>query len=114
MRESRVHPAMLAVAIILLASIAGGTTHIVRQGESLQGAINRADSGDTIIVREGVYREPEYNRPIVLEGRGRLLLDGSAIGNALTINADGAKVSGFEIRTTRRTGVHVLSGGNII
>ena len=106
---------MLAVAIILLASIAGGTTHIVRQGESLQGAINRADSGDTIIVREGVYRESlNITRPIVLEGRGRPLLDGSAIGNALTINADGAKVSGFEIRTTRRTGVHVLSGGNII
>ncbi|MFZ3050315.1 MAG: NosD domain-containing protein [Methanothrix sp.] len=115
MRESRVHPAMLAVAIILLASIAGGTTHIVRQGESLQGAINRADSGDTIIVQEGVYRESlNITRPIVLEGRGRPLLDGSAIGNAVTIDADGAKVSGFEIRTTRRTGVHVLSGENII
>lgn len=86
MRESRVHPAMLAVAIILLASIAGGTTHIVRQGESLQGAINRADSGDTIIVREGVYRESlNITRPIVLEGRGRPLLDGSAIGNALRL-----------------------------
>jgi len=115
MRESRVHPAMLAVAIILLASIAGGATYIVRQGESLQGAINQADSGDTIIVSEGVYRESlNITRPIVLEGRGRPLLDGSAIGNALTIDADGAKVSGFEIRTARRTGVHVLSGGNII
>jgi len=115
MRESRVHPAMLAVAIILLTSIAGGATYIVRQGESLQGAINQADSGDTIIVSEGVYRESlNITRPIVLEGRGRPLLDGSAIGNALTIDADGAKVSGFEIRTARRTGVHVLSGGNII
>jgi parallel beta-helix repeat protein len=115
MRESRVHPAMLAVAIILLASIAGGTTYHIGPGESLQGAINRADSGDTIIVQGGVYRESlSLAKPITLEGKGRPLLDGSAIGNALTINADGAKVSGFEIRTTRRTGVHVLSGGNII
>lgn len=115
MREIRVHPAMLAVAIILLASIAGGTTYQIGPGESLQGAINRADSGDTIIVKGGVYRESlNLSRPITLEGKGRPLLDGSAIGNAMTINADGSKVSGFEIRTTRRTGIHVLSGGNVI
>jgi len=115
MREIRVHPAVLAFAIIFLASIAGGTTYQIGPGESLQGAINRADSGDTIIVQGGVYRESlNLARPITLEGKGRPLLDGSAIGNALTIKADGAKVSGFEIRTTRRTGIHVLSGGNII
>ena len=115
MREIRVHPAMLAVAIIILASIAGGTTYQIGPGESLQGAINRADSGDTIIVKGGVYRESlNLTRPITLEGKGRPLLDGSAIGNAITISANGAKVSGFEIRTTRRTGVHILSGENII
>ena len=115
MREIRVHPAMLTVAIIILASIAGGTTYHIGPGESLQGAINRADSGDTIIVQGGVYRESlNLSRPITLEGKGRPLLDGSATGNALTINADGAKVSGFEIRTTRRTGIHILSRGNTI
>ena len=115
MREIRVHPAMLAVAIIILASIAGGTTYHIGPGESLQGAINRADSGDTIIVQGGVYRESlNLTRSITLEGKDRPLLDGSAIGNALTIKADGTKVSGFDIRTTRRTGIHVLSGGNII
>mgnify|MGYP000975216218 CR=1 FL=1 len=115
MREIRVHPAKLAVTIIILASIAGGTTYHIGPGESLQEAINRADSGDTIIVQGGVYRESlNIAKTVTLDGRGRPLLDGSAIGDALTIKADGAKVSGFEIRTTRRTGVHVLSGGNII
>ncbi len=115
MKDRRIYPAMLAVAIIFLASLAEGATLNVGPGESLQAALNEADPGDTIIVQGGVYRESlNITMPVILVGRGRPLLDGNAIGSAITIKADGARVSGFEIRTLRRTGIHVLSRNNVI
>jgi parallel beta-helix repeat protein len=115
MKDRRVYPVMMAVAIIFLASLAEGATISVGPGESLQAALNGANPGDTILVQGGVYRESlNITMPIILEGRGHPLLDGNSIGSAITIKADGARVSGFEIRTVRRTGIHIISRNNVI
>ena len=115
MKHRAKHLAVLAVAIIFLSSLALAATINVRSGESIQAAVNGANSGDTISVQSGVYRESlNISKPIILVGIGRPLLDGGAINSAIILRADGASVSGFDIRTTRRTGIQVLSDNNII
>jgi nitrous oxidase accessory protein len=115
MKNGRRYLAALAVAIILLTSMVEAATIDVAPGQSIQAAINRANPGDTVSVQSGVYRESlNITRPIILEGKGHPLLDGSAIGSAITLRADGARVSGFDIKTMRQTGIHVLSRNNII
>ena len=115
MRNRRRYLAALAVAFILLTSMVEAVTIDVPPGQSIQAAINRANPGDTVLVQSGVYRESlNITRPIILEGKGHPLLDGSAIDSAITLRADGTRVSGFDIRTMRQTGIHVLSLNNII
>ena len=114
MRDRRRYLAMLAVAIIFLTSMVEAATIKVDPGQGIQAAMNRANPGDTIHVQSGVYRESlNITKPIILESKGHPLLDGSSIGSAITLRADGT-VSGFDIRTVRQTGIHVLSRNNII
>ena len=115
MKHRAKHLAMLAVAIIFLSPLVDAATINVRSTESIQAAVNGASSGDTIYVQSGVYRESlNITKPISLLGVGRPLLDAGAMGSAIILRADGANVSGFEIRTTRRNGIQVLSDNNII
>jgi nitrous oxidase accessory protein len=107
--------AMLAVAIIFLSPLIDAAAINVRSTESIQAAVNGASSGDTISVQSGVYRESlNISKTVILEGIGRPLLDAGAIGNAIILRADATTVSGFDIRTTRSTGIHVLSESNIL
>lgn len=106
----------LALAIILLSlSSACATILKVQPGESIQAALDKAKSGDIIEVHAGVYREGlNITKQIVLKGLDMPLLDSGAIGNAINIKADGTVVSGFEIRSTRRTGIAVKSNDSVI
>ena len=86
MKNRRRYLAALAVAFILLTSMVDAVTIDVTPGQSIQAAINRANPGDTVFVQSGVYRESlNITRPIILEGKGHPLLDGSAIGSAITL-----------------------------
>jgi parallel beta-helix repeat protein len=115
MKHGSKYIAALAVAIFFLSSTALAATIFVRSGESIQAAANAASANDTISVQSGVYREClNINKPIILMGIGRPLLDGGAVNSAIILQADGTNVSGFDIRTTRRIGIHVLSDNNII
>jgi nitrous oxidase accessory protein len=115
MKDRRRYLAVLAVAIIFLTTVVEAATINVVPGQGIQAAINRADTGDTIVVHGGVYRESlNITRSIILEGRGHPLLDGNSVGCAITLRADGARVSGFDIRTVRQTGIHILSRNNIV
>jgi len=115
MKHGAKYLAALAAAIIILSSTALAATISVRSGESIQAAINGANPNDTISVQSGVYRESlNITKPINLAGIGRPLLDGGAINSAIILQADGVSVSGFDIRTMRRTGIHVRSYDNII
>jgi nitrous oxidase accessory protein len=105
----------LAVAAIIMIISAGAVRTSVEPGESIQAAVNAATSGDTIDVPSGVYHENlNISKQIVLHGIGRPLIDSGAIGSAVTLRADGSEVSGFQIRTSRRTGIYVLSSNNTL
>ncbi len=69
---------------------------------------------DIISVQSWVYQENlNISKPIILVGIGRSLLDAGAMHSAITLRVDWASISGFDIRTTRRTGIHVLSENNV-
>jgi nitrous oxidase accessory protein NosD len=59
-------------ALWLPAAPASAAVHVVQPGQSIQGVINSAQPGDTIIVRPGVYRENVHIQKsgITLRGSG--------------------------------------------
>ena len=107
---------VLAAAITIILSLSAlGATIAVAPGESIQAAIDQADSGDTIFVQSGIYRESlNISKSISLIGSNRPVLDGGAVSSAVLLSAGGASVSGFEVKTTRHTGIFVISEGNLI
>lgn len=107
--------AALAAVIIILASPAIANEISVRAGESIQSAINLADPGKAIFVQGGIFREClNISKPLTLVGIGRPQIDAGAMGTAVIINAAGVNVTGFDIRTVRRTGIHVRADEDII
>jgi hypothetical protein len=53
---------LLAVALFTSATVAQAAVHRVYPGESIQGAIDAASSGDTILVEPGEYYEDATSR----------------------------------------------------
>ncbi|MFB3766591.1 MAG: nitrous oxide reductase family maturation protein NosD [Methanotrichaceae archaeon] len=106
----------LAFAIILMITYSAGATVIkVQPGTSIQATLDRAEAGDIIEVQGGIYRESlNITKQIILRGEDMPLLDSGAIGSAITLQADGIVVSGFDIRSTRRTGISVKSNDSVI
>jgi len=115
MKNKVIALAVLFAGSILLANLGHAALISVEPGESIQAALNAAQPGDIVQVEGGVYHESlDINRQVVLQGRGRPLLDAGASGNAITLRADDITISGFNIRTTRRIGIHAISSGNTI
>lgn len=101
--------------LLLLISSASAVVLKVQPGESIQTALNEAMPGDIIEVHGGVYREGlNITKQIVLKGLSMPLLDSGAIGNSINIKANGSVVTGFDIRSTRRTGIAIQSNNNVI
>jgi nitrous oxidase accessory protein len=77
-----------------------GTEWVVEPGTDLSTitrALELARSGDRIVVKSGVYREPTLTveKPVELVGQGRPILDGEGERQLMTIVADDVSVSGF-------------------
>ncbi len=103
---------LMAAAIIVTTNAA---TFQVETGASIQAALEAAGRGDVIEVKSGVYRESlNITEQIILRGMGKPMIDAGAGRNGMTISADGVVVSGFDVMSSRKTGIEVLSSGNVI
>jgi len=81
--------------------VRGSTTHQVYPGDSIQEAINSAQSGDTIFVHNGTYTENVVvNKTVSLIGENRLntIIDGSGGGTVVEIAANNTNISRFTIQ----------------
>ncbi len=116
--------------IIVLLSLAGACTlsaTVIEVGAgracpNIRTALERARSGDTILVHPGLYAEGNLaiNRPLTLIGIGYPVLDGRHIDEVMTVNSPFVTVRGFDIRNSGQmstmdlAGIKVLSADSVL
>ncbi len=107
-----------AICMLFLMCSLQGASHVVSPGEKIQVAIDRANPGEVIEVRNGTYYENlNITKPIILRG-----LDGPAVnalkeGSGMVLTAEGAHVEGFVIINASQNGqagIKVLSDNNTL
>jgi parallel beta-helix repeat protein len=83
--------------------VKAGTITVPDDYATIQEAINHANDGDTVLVRNGTYFENVVvNKSLSLVGQDRALtfIDGGGIGNVTTIASNGVAMSGFTVRNS--------------
>ncbi|MDZ7773764.1 MAG: nitrous oxide reductase family maturation protein NosD [Balneolaceae bacterium] len=103
--------ALLLLAVYVPAATAGqpaspaeaSRTWTVSPGgelSTLREAVARADSGDTVILREGTYRERNLliDKTLTIRGEGRAVLDAGGEGSVLIVRADSVTIRDLEVR----------------
>ena len=86
----------------------------------IQEAINAANEGDTIFVKNGTYYENiVVNKTVTLTGENKAatIIDGNWTGKVVTLTADNVKISGFTIEKSGMSGTDsaiVIGGSNTI
>ncbi|WP_230629299.1 PKD domain-containing protein [Methanosarcina barkeri] len=95
------------------------TTWTVKNGESIQAAIDAANSGDIIQVYSGEYHEVlTINKTLTLKGIEDPVLNASGFTgvSGVTISADGVEFSGFKIIGTEEMcfAISISSEGTLI
>lgn len=101
--------AVLAI-VAAVPSSAAAATIVVRAGDDLQGALDRAADGDSLMVAGEHRGNFRVDRRLVVEGRSGAVLDGNGRGSVVTIKAAGAVVRGFAIRGSGRNLVAMDAG----
>lgn len=90
--------ASFAWAILLIASVPfvanGATTQV---SSDLQGAIDAASSGDTLLVAPGAYEKITIGKSLKLIGNGAVIRAGDRDA-CVSVEADGVEISGFLVR----------------
>ena len=108
---------LIAVLLVPLSiGTASAATHYVHPGESIQDAIDAANSSDSIEVYSGTYYENvNVTKQLVLcgvdTGEGEPIVDAGGDGSAIILCADGIVLEGFEV-TNAGTGNRSLISQN--
>jgi nitrous oxidase accessory protein len=80
--------------------------------KTITAALQKASAGDTIKVRAGTYREGNIliNKPIVLMGIGKPVIDGERQVEVFTVEAHHVTITGFKIMNSGRSNIKDLAG----
>ena len=106
---------VLVFAMLLcMINVQAATIYVPDDYKSIQQAIDNTNDGDTIIVRDGIYKENvKIDKSVTLKSE-----NGSAncIVQAAEITADNVTVSGFTIRgfTIRGAGIYIKANNSVI
>lgn len=90
---------------ILIACFANAWSQVIEvcaecEHTSVQEGIDQARSFDTVLVKEGVYREFNIiiDKPLTLMGSGRPIIDGEDQGEIINISSDSVTMEGFLVK----------------
>lgn len=103
--------------IFLIQELAICSIITVGENESIQTAINGANSGDIVVVNSGTYFETiDLNRSITLQGVGMPVVDGQGRDRIVTLLSGDCSISGFAImnssKSSHDTGCVVIESNN--
>ena len=115
-RKALLFVALFAVLVFLSIGTASAATHYVHPGDSIQDAIDVANSSDSIVVYSGTYYETvNVSKQLVLRGvdtgEGKPIVDAGGDGSAIILCTDGIVLEGFEV-TNAGTGSRSLISQN--
>lgn len=67
---------------------------------SIQAAISKADSGDLILVKPGIYKEHDIivDKPLSIRGEGEVVVDGEKKSYIIKIESDHVSLSGLRLK----------------
>ncbi len=91
------------------------------RANSLQALIDRTPAGGVVPLQPGVYRgRIVISKPVILDGKGKVTIDGQGKGTVIVIKADGVVLRNLNItnsginRDQLDAGIHVRSSRNKI
>jgi len=99
-------PAGVGADPAVIGTAAPDSDRVLRAGPGLRyatigSALRAARAGDTVLVAPGSYRESlRIDRPVVLLGEGRPIVDGGGRGHVVEITAPGVTLRGFTLRAS--------------
>lgn len=116
---------MFRILFLLLPIFAFSKTLKVGKNEqfrSIHQAVAAAQSGDSILVEKGIYKEGTINikKPLSLIGIGRPVIDGEMKGEIITIYSDNVLIKGFKLINSGRdeiksiAAIHIYSSSNSV
>lgn len=100
--------AVLILTMCLLASV-HTTAHVTRiypgQSKVIQGAINHARAGDTLVIEKGIYNETDIlvNKKLVIIGNNYPIIDGGRKKQLIVVVHDSVYISGLQLQNTGRS-----------
>lgn len=76
----------------------GSAALVAEEARPLQPILNEAKAGGTLILEPGYYRGPAIlDKPLTLEGNGKVTIDAGGRGTVLVVDTDGATISGLRL-----------------
>lgn len=80
----------------------GATIHVKPAKAAIQSAINKAGTGDTIVIHEGVYNEHNIHvrKELFISGKGNVVVDGQKKSEIFVLSANGIVLQGLTIQNT--------------
>ncbi len=93
----------LTIGLLTVSTCLGARVCVVAPGDRIGEALAKTADCDTVLVKAGTYREGvlHIDRPVVLLGEGRPVIDGEGAGDVIIVAASHVTVRGFVVRGTR-------------
>ena len=99
---------LICTAILFLSQpVLGRVIHVPADSSTIQGGVNGALPGDTVLVAPGMYYEHVVlDKAILLAGEdmNTTIIDGELDGTGITVTAPNARVKSFTIQYWRPMG----------